>query len=118
MSWEKPLELTKEEYYTVFECLRKGHFKSRTTDRDIYTYRESTNELVFMHFLPYSDIVMYDSDNETDTYYQVGPLKEEEQKRPEEMPRKIILENMDQVQIFLNEVSRLQKEYYDNSEEE
>lgn len=71
-----------------------------------------------MHFLPHNDIILYGCRNMRDTYYQVGPLLKEEQKRQDEMPRKIVLENMDQIQIFFNEISRLQKEYYDNSEGE
>ena len=41
-----------------------------------------------MHFLPHNDIILYGCRNMRDTYYQVGPLLKEEQKRQDEMPRK------------------------------
>ena len=117
--WDKPFELEKADYATVFNCLRKEHFSTDADDDGIFTRRKSTGEYIFLHFYPHEDYINYNYDNEEHTFYQTGPLLEEEQKREDEMtaPRVIVLENQEEVQNFLNEVLALQKEYYGETEQ-
>ena len=118
--WWKPVELFKDEYETTVSCLKNGLFKV-TRDNEagkIIVYRKDSSQPILIHFFPHSDTINYNKENEEHTYYQTGDIFSDEYKEPEELPRKIVLEDQETVQKFLNEVIRLQKEYSDNSEEE
>lgn len=107
--FKEPIELTEEEYRLTFKCLNTHYFNVVPSDKVIETYRKSTNELVFVHFLPDEDY--------SDTYYQLTYLLDEEQKQPEDLPRQIILEDQAAVQQFFDEIIKIQKDMENNPRE-
>jgi hypothetical protein len=117
MLWDKPFELTHGEYKDTFDSLKIELFEVAKTEQGIFISRKTSNEIIFLHFYPYQDIMNYSGQNEKDTYYQTGDILEEEYKAFEELNTRITLNDPTAVQVFLNEVIRLQKEYYDNMEE-
>lgn len=118
--WEKPFELFKDEYETSINCLKSGIFGVTRNEEDgeIVVYRKKTGQPVFIHFLPESDTITYNKENKDHVYYQLGDIYSDEMKKPEEMPRKIVLDDLAVIQQFLNDVMKLSQEIDDNSEKE
>lgn len=110
MMWDKPFELTEEEYKIIYKCLNLSKCNVRHEDGCVMTCRKTTGELILAHFFPNADTITYNKENEIHTYYQTSRITDEERIPPEKMPREIVLDDPKQVQALLTELSRLQKE--------
>lgn len=118
MGWSKPFELTYQEYNDTYNAIKTELFEVARTEDGIFTSRKGTKEIVLAHFYVNKDAINYWGANEKDTYYQLDDIPENEYKAFEDLNTRITLSDPMAVQIFMNEVIRLQNEYYAKEEGE
>lgn len=111
------VKLSRQEYRDIFNNLDMGNFAINHQENGVFIVRNETQETVLLHFYPGMDDVEGSFCNEDDTYYQNGPIEDSELKDFEDMTGTMVLINPMQVQLFLNEVIRMQKEYYAEEKE-
>lgn len=114
MIWDKPFELTEEEYKVTYRCLNLDKVEVSHELGCVSTHRKATGEPLLLHYFPWADDLNYDEKNEKHIYYQTADIFLSDQKSPEELPRQIVLNDPAEVQRFLNEVIDLQKEREEN----